>query len=172
MSYCTYCKNLPTDNIHRIYHDQFYGVELTDDFELFGRLILEINQAGLSWDTILKKQTFFFEAFDSYNFYKIAKYDELKIESLLENKGIIRNKLKIKAVIYNANKVIEIVEENGSFLNWLKLQGEITLDEWVKLFKKNFKFVGKEIVNEFLMSINLLPGAHDIDCEKYKKIVP
>lgn len=169
MSYCTYCKNLPTDNIHRIYHDQFYGVELTDDFELFGRLILEINQAGLSWDTILKKQTFFFDAFDCYDFHKIAKYDELKIESLLENKGIIRNKLKIKAVIYNANKVIEIVEENGSFLNWLKLQGEITLDEWVKLFKKNFKFVGKEIVNEFLMSINLLPGAHDIDCEKYKK---
>lgn len=168
MSYCTFCKNLPTDNIHKVYHDQFYGVELTDDFELFGRLILEINQAGLSWETILKKQEFFFEAFDKYDFCKIAKYDDSKIEALLQNKGIIRNKLKINAVIYNANKVIEIVEKNGSFLNWLKQQGEISLDDWVKLFKKNFKFVGKEIVNEFLMSINLLPGAHDIDCEKYK----
>ena len=169
MSYCTFCKNLPIDNIHKIYHDQYYGVELTNDFELFGRLILEINQAGLSWETILKKQEFFYEAFDKYDFYKIAVYDDSKIESLLQNKGIIRNKLKINAVIHNANKMIEIVEQNGSFLNWLSLQAEISLEEWVKLFKKNFKFVGKEIVNEFLMSINLLPGAHDTDCEKYKQ---
>jgi DNA-3-methyladenine glycosylase I len=168
MSYCTFCKNLPIDNVHRIYHDEFYGVELTNDFELFGRLILEINQAGLSWETILKKQVFFFEAFDEYDFYKIAKYDNLKIEALLENKGIIRNKLKVNAVIHNANKMIEIVEQNGSFHIWLKNQGEISLEEWVKVFKKNFKFVGKEIVNEFLMSINILPGAHDKDCEKYK----
>ena len=169
MSYCTFCKNLPIDNIHKIYHDQHYGVELTNDFELFGRFILEINQAGLSWETILKKQEFFYEAFDKYDFYKIAVYDDSKIEALLQNKGIIRNKLKVKAVVHNANKVIEIVEQNGSFLNWLKLQGEITLEDWVKLFKKNFKFVGKEIVNEFLMSINLLPGAHDTDCEKHKQ---
>ncbi len=168
MSYCKFCKSLPIDNVHRIYHDEFYGVELTNDFELFGRLILEINQAGLSWETILKKQEFFFEAFDEYDFYKIAKYDNLKIEALLENKGIIRNKLKVNAVIHNANKMIEIVEQNGSFHIWLKNQGEISLEEWVKVFKKNFKFVGKEIVNEFLMSINILPGAHDKDCEKYK----
>lgn len=168
MSYCTFCKSLPIDNVHRIYHDEFYGVELTNDFELFGRLILEINQAGLSWETILKKQEFFFEAFDEYDFYKIAKYDNLKIEALLENKGIIRNKLKVNAVIHNANKMIEIVEQNGSFLIWLKNKGEISLEEWVKVFKKNFKFVGKEIVNEFLMSINILPGAHDKDCEMYK----
>ncbi len=168
MSYCTFCKNLPSDNIHRVYHDEYYGIELTDDFELFGRLILEINQAGLSWETILKKQNFFYQAFNQYDFYKIAKYDDFKIEALLENKGIIRNKLKINAVIHNAAKVIEIVEQNGSFLKWLKNQGEITLDDWVKLFKKNFKFVGKEIVNEFLMSINILPGAHDSDCEKFK----
>jgi len=168
MSYCVFCKNLPSDNIHRVYHDECYGIELTDDFELFGRLILEINQAGLSWETILKKQNFFYQAFNQYDFYKIAKYDDSKIEALLENKGIIRNKLKINAVIQNAAKVIEIVEQNGSFLNWLKSQDEITLDDWVKLFKKNFKFVGKEIVNEFLMSINILPGAHDSDCEKFK----
>jgi DNA-3-methyladenine glycosylase I len=86
----------------------------------------------------------------------------------LLNKGIIRNKLKINAVIYNASKVIKIVEENGSFYRWLNLQGEITLEEWVKLFKKNFKFVGKEIVNEFLMSITILPGAHKNDCPNFK----
>ena len=168
MSYCDFCKTLPIDNIHRVYHDKFYGVELTDDFELFGRLILEINQAGLSWDTILKKQDAFCQAFDNYNFYKIAKYDPQKIEELLLNKGIIRNKLKINAVIYNANQVIQIVAENGSFYNWLNLQGEITLEDWVKLFKKNFKFVGKEIVNEFLMSITILPGAHKNDCPNFK----
>jgi len=169
MSYCKFCKNLPIDNVHKVYHDQYYGVELTDDFELFGRLILEINQAGLSWETILKKQKSFYEAFDRYDFNKIAMYDETKINELLENKGIIRNKLKINAVVYNANKLIEIVAEHGSFYNWINTQGEITLDNWVKLFKKNFKFVGKEIVNEFLMSINILHGAHDVDCEKFNK---
>ncbi len=168
MSYCDFCKNLPIDNVHRVYHDKFYGVELTDDFELFGRLILEINQAGLSWETILKKQDVFLVAFDNYNFYKIAMYDDYKIEELLQNKGIIRNKLKINAVINNAKQVIKIVEENGSFYNWLKLQGEITLEDWLKLFKKNFKFVGKEIVNEFLMSITILPGAHKNDCPNFK----
>jgi DNA-3-methyladenine glycosylase I len=168
VSYCDFCKNLPIDNIHRVYHDKFYGVELKDDFELFGRLILEINQAGLSWDTILKKQDAFCQAFDNYNFYKIANYDYQKIKELLLNKGIIRNKLKINAVIYNASKVVKIVEENGSFYSWLDLQGEITLEEWVKLFKKNFKFVGKEIVNEFLMSITILPGAHKNDCPNFK----
>ena len=168
MSYCTFCKNLPSDNIHRVYHDEYYGIELTDDFELFGRFILEINQAGLSWETILKKQDSFFEAYDGFDFNKIAHYDELKINELLANSGVIRNRLKIKASIHNAQIVSEIVNENGSFSTWLKSKGELSLEEWVKLFKKNFKFVGKEIVNEFLMSINILPGAHDSDCEKFK----
>jgi DNA-3-methyladenine glycosylase I len=170
MSYCTYCKNLPPDNIHRIYHDKHYGVELTNDFDLFGRLILEINQAGLSWETILKKQNSFFEAYDGFDFNKIAQYDEQKIDELLGNNGVIRNKLKIKAAIYNAQIVSETVKEAGSFNAWLKGKGELSLEEWVKLFKKNFKFVGKEIVNEFLMSINILKGAHDIDCEKFQNL--
>jgi len=168
MSYCEFCKNLPLDNLHRVYHDRFYGVELTDDFELFERLILEINQAGLSWGTILKKQTAFHQAYDAFNFYKIAKYNDEKIEELIQNSGIIRNKLKINAAIHNAQIAVRIVETEGSFIGWLKNQGEISLDDWVKLFKKNFKFVGKEIVNEFLMSINILKGAHDNDCEKFQ----
>ena len=116
MSYCDFCANLPEENVHKRYHDYHYGFRITDDFELFGRLILEINQAGLSWETILKKQEFFFEAFDEYDFYKIAKYDNLKIEALMQNAGIIRNKLKINAVIYNAQQIIDLKNEFGSFL--------------------------------------------------------
>ncbi|NBR14647.1 MAG: DNA-3-methyladenine glycosylase I, partial [Crocinitomicaceae bacterium] len=80
MSYCNYCANLPSDNVHRVYHDTTYGFPIEDDFELFGRLILEINQAGLSWDTILKKQITFREAYDGFDYYKIANYEHRKID--------------------------------------------------------------------------------------------
>jgi DNA-3-methyladenine glycosylase I len=169
MSYCNYVRNLPEDNVHKIYHDYHYGVEIEDDNALFGRLILEINQAGLSWDTILKKQENFREAFDNFEIARIAAYDDEKIEELLKNPGIIRNRLKINAVIYNAGRVKEIQNEFGSFNNWLKSQNSLTLAEWVKLFKSNFKFVGGEIVNEFLMSTNFLPGAHTIECPFNKR---
>lgn len=169
MSYCNYVKNLNEDNLHKIYHDQHYGVPIEDDNELFGRLILEINQAGLSWDTILKKQENFREAFDQFNIAAIAAYGDDKVAELLQNAGIIRNRLKVSAVITNANKVIEIQNEFGSFKKWLDQQKGLTLVEWVKLFKKQFKFVGGEIVNEFLMSTNYLPGAHHADCPKYSE---
>lgn len=169
MSYCDYVKNLPADNLHKIYHDHHYGVPIEDDNQLFGRLILEINQAGLSWDTILKKQENFFRAFDEYDIAKIAAYGDDKIEELLQNAGIIRNRLKVLAVINNAQKVIEIQKEFGSFKYWLDTQGEQSLKDWVKLFKKNFKFVGGEIVNEFLMSTNYLPGAHKEGCPFNKR---
>lgn len=169
MSYCNYVKNLNEDNLHKIYHDQHYGVPIEDDNELFGRLILEINQAGLSWDTILKKQENFRLAFDQFNIEAIAAYGDDKVAELLQNAGIIRNRLKVSAVITNANKVIEIQNEFGSFKKWLDQQKGLTLVEWVKLFKKQFKFVGGEIVNEFLMSTNYLPGAHHADCPKYSE---
>ena len=169
MSYCNYVKNLPEDNVHRVYHDFHYGVEIEDDNELFGRLILEINQAGLSWNTILNKQEHFRVAFDNFEIDKIATYGEAKKEELLKNPGIIRNRLKINAVIYNAGRVKEIQNEFGSFNNWLKSQNSLTLAEWVKLFKSNFKFVGGEIVNEFLMSTNYLPGAHTVECPFNKR---
>lgn len=169
MSYCTYVKNLPEDNVHKIYHDFHYGVEIEDDNELFGRLILEINQAGLSWDTILKKQENFRAAFDNFEIVKIAQYKQDKIDELLQNSGIIRNRLKINAVIYNATRVLEIQNEFGSFSHWLKTQKGLPLEKWVKLFKSNFKFVGGEIVNEFLMSTNFLPGAHVSDCPFNKR---
>lgn len=170
MSYCDYVLTKPKDDHHRIYHDFHYGTPIEDDNELFGRLILEINQAGLSWDIILKKQTNFSEAFDVYRIDKIANYQEDKVNELLQNPGIIRNKLKINAVIYNANQVLLIQKEFGSFKKWLDNHSGKSKEEWVKLFKKHFKFVGGEIVNEFLMSTGYLPGAHQPGCYRYKEL--
>lgn len=169
MSYCDYVLTKPKDDHHRIYHDFHYGTPIEDDNELFGRLILEINQAGLSWDIILKKQANFSEAFDVYSIEKIANYQEDKVNELLQNPGIIRNKLKINAVIYNAKQVLLIQKEFGSFKVWLDSHLGKSKEEWVKLFKKNFKFVGGEIVNEFLMSTGYLPGAHQPGCYRYKE---
>ena len=170
MSYCDYVLTKPKDDLHRIYHDFHYGTPIDDDNELFGRLILEINQAGLSWDIILKKQTNFSEAFDVYSIEKIADYKEGKVNELLQNAGIIRNKLKINAVIYNAKQVLLIQKEFGSFKQWLDGHAGKSKEEWVKLFKKNFKFVGGEIVNEFLMSTGYLPGAHHSNCFRYNEL--
>lgn len=168
MSYCDYVLNKPETDVHRLYHDFHYGTPIEDDNALFGRLILEINQAGLSWDTILKKQTHFLEAFDHFDIAKIASYSEDKVQELLSNPGIIRNKLKIHAVIYNANQVLIIQKEYGTFKYWLDTHKGLTKEEWVKLFKKHFKFVGGEIVGEFLMSTAYLPGAHQPHCFRYE----
>ena len=117
--YCDYVINLDKDNLHKIYHDNFYGFLITNDNELFERLILEINQAGLSWNTILNKQKNFKKAYHNFNIKKIAKYTEFDKQRLLKNKGIIRNHLKIDATIYNANVVLNLQKEYGSFKNWL-----------------------------------------------------
>src|SRR5690554_2662774 len=169
MSYCDFCKDLPNEDIHKIYHDQHYGFPISDDNELFGRFILEIFQAGLSWNIILKKAPYFRTAFDSFSIEKIANYDDAKINLLLANQNIIRNVLKIRSVIYNAQQILTIQEEFGSFNNWLYLQNVKDLPDWIKLFKKKFKFVGKEIVNEFLMSTGILEGAHEKSCSIYEE---
>ena len=170
MSYCTYCKTLPANNHHRIYHDFHYGFSISSDNELFERLVFEINQAGLSWDLILKKQDSFREAYDHFDIEKVAKYDEKEIERLLSNAGVIRNKLKINAAIHNANVILELKKEHKTFKNWIESLHPKTKEEWVKIFKKTFKFTGGEIVNEFLMSTGYLSGAHDEDCHILKKI--
>ena len=171
MSYCSYCANLEEGNRHKIYHDNQYGFKIESDNELFGRLILEINQAGLSWNTILLKQDNFRKAFDNYDISKIAQYGETKINSLLQDAGIIRNKLKVNAVVYNAQQILKIQAEFGSFKNWIESNHPLSKEEWVKLFKKYFKFVGGEIVNEFLMSTSYLNGAHDENCPIYSKMI-
>ena len=169
-SYCAYVESLPKDNVHRIYHDTQYGFPISSDDELFGRLILEINQAGLSWTTILNRQENFRRAFSNFSIAEIAAYGENDINRLLADAGIIRNKLKINAVIYNAQKVLDLQKEYGSFKAWLDSQGELELGEWVMLFKKIFKFTGGEITKEFLMSSGYLEGAHIKECPIYEKI--
>jgi|SRR5690606_11711946 len=172
MSYCKAIKNLSATSrpFHQDYHDHQYGFPIDDDNELFGRLILEINQAGLSWETILKKQDNFRKAYHGFKIKKIASYTEKDRERLMNDAGIIRNRLKINAAIENAKTVLQIQKEYGSFKNWIESHHPLLKEEWVKLFKKTFKFTGGEIVNEFLMSTGVLSGAHDKDCPVYKKI--
>lgn len=172
MSYCNYINNNISETadylLHKHYHDHQYGFPIDDDDELFGRLILEINQAGLSWTLMLRKQGGFRAAYDHFSIEKIAAYDEEDRQRLLQNPGIIRNRLKINAAIVNAQKILELKKEFGSFKGWLDAHYPLTKPEWIKLFKKNFKFTGGEIVNEFLMSTGYLEGAHSADCPIFK----
>lgn len=173
MSYCSYIESLSGDKkeLHKNYHDKHYGFPIHSDNELFGRLILEINQAGLSWETILKKEKAFRSAYDNFNIKKIASYTEKDKERLLNDAGIIRNRLKINAAIENAKVILCLQKEFGSFDKWLEYYHPKTKEEWTKLFKKTFRFTGGEIVNEFLMSIGYLPGAHVETCPIYKEIL-
>jgi DNA-3-methyladenine glycosylase I len=173
MSYCSYIESLSGDKkeLHKNYHDKHYGFPIHNDNELFGRLILEINQAGLSWETILKKEKAFRSAYDNFNIKKIASYTEKDKERLLNDAGIIRNRLKINAAIENAKTILNLQKEFESFDKWLEYHHPKTKKEWTKLFKKTFRFTGGEIVNEFLMSIGYLPGAHIETCPVYKEIL-
>ena len=169
-SYCKFVAKLNDDNLHKVYHDTKYGFAVNDDNELFGRLILEINQAGLSWITILKKENNFRKAYANFNIKVVAKFNEKDIQRLLNDPGIIRNKLKVNAAIYNANAILTIKENFGSFKQWLDFKHPMSKTEWVKLFKKTFKFTGGEITNEFLMSTGYLDGAHALSCPIFQKI--
>ena len=169
-TYCSYVGTLDKDNVHKKYHDTEYGFPLHDDNELFARLVLEINQAGLNWTTILNKKENFFNAYDNFEIKKVAKYNQNKIDSLLNDAGIIRNRLKINAAVQNAKKIIELQKEYSSFKNWIDHHHPLQKQDWVKLFKQTFRFTGGEIVNEFLMSTGYLPGVHAQGCPVYKKI--
>ncbi len=170
-TYCAFVEKLEANNVHRIYHDKEYGFPLKNDDELFGRLILEINQAGLSWSTILNKKENFHKAYSGFNISIVANYSEKDRERLLNDVGIIRNKLKVNAAIHNAQVIMGLQKEFGSFKKWLDFHHPKEKMEWVKLFKKTFKFTGGEITNEFLMSTGYLKGAHDEGCPVFKKIV-
>ena len=165
--YCQYVREHPEDTYNRQYHDNEYGFPLDKDAQLFERLILEINQAGLSWITILKRADHFHRAYDGFEIDRVAGYGQSDRERLLADAGIIRNRLKIQAAIQNAQQIQAIQKEYGSFKNWLDIHIDFSLDDWIKLFKKNFFFTGREIVLEFLLSTGYLPGAHDLDCPIY-----
>ena len=173
MSYCAAIETMSGDKkaLHKKYHDNHYGFPIHNDNELFGRLIMEINQAGLSWETILKKEDSFRKAYANFNVEKVALFAEKDVERLLNDAGIIRNKLKVNATIENAKTILVLQKEFGSFEKWLEHHHPKTKEEWVKLFKKTFRFTGGEIVNEFLMSIGYLKGAHAETCAIHAKVL-
>lgn len=173
MSYCNYITTSKDSAIeyHQKYHDNHYGFPIIDDNELFGRLILEINQAGLSWSTILKKELNFRIAYSKFDIKSVANYTKADEVRLLSDAGIIRNRLKVNAAIENAKTILEFQKEYGSFKNWLDHNHPKTREEWTKLFKKTFKFTGGEIVNEFLVSTGYLEGAHSKDCHIYDNVL-
>lgn len=152
------------DPILAAYHDDEYGFPLSRDDDFFERLVLEINQAGLSWLTVLKKRKALREAFEGFDVDRVAAYGDEDRARLLGDAGIIRNRLKIDAAIHNARVIREIRTEHGSFAAWLNGQTCTSLDEWVAVFKKTFRFMGPEIVGEFLMSTGYLPIHHDPEC--------
>jgi len=166
----SYCKIAPGHEFHGPYHAHHYGFPVADDDLLFERLVLEINQAGLSWLTILKKQASFRTAYDGFNIAKVARYGASDKARLLADSGIIRNRLKIEAAIENARRIEAMQEKHGSFAAWIDANHPLGKAEWVKLFKNSFRFTGGEIVGEFLMSIGYLPGAHAADCPIYRRI--
>jgi DNA-3-methyladenine glycosylase I len=167
----TYCDAAPGHPWHGPYHDTQYGFPLAEDHELFERLILEINQAGLSWLTILKKQEAFRRAYKEFRPEVVARFGARDVRRLLADPGIIRNRLKIDAAIANAKTILELGGIHGSFAGWLEAHHPRPKKEWIKLFKRTFRFTGGEIVGEFLMSIGYLPGAHVPQCPVYRRIV-
>ncbi len=166
-----YCRAAPGHEWHGPYHDREYGFPVADDRALFERLVLEINQAGLSWLTILKKRAAFQAAYDGFDIDRVAAYGEDERQRLLADAGIIRNRLKVDAAIENARRLQAIRAEHGSFAAWLDAHHPRPKDAWVKLFKKTFRFTGGEIVGEFLMSTGWLPGAHHEACPVYRKVL-
>ncbi|WP_334178380.1 DNA-3-methyladenine glycosylase I [Pseudoxanthomonas sp.] len=164
-----YCDIAPGHPLHGPYHDREYGFPQRDEAVLFERLLLEINQAGLSWETMLKKREGFRTAYSGFDVDKVARYGDKDRTRLLADPGIIRNRLKVEAAIHNAQVIQQLRKTHGSFAAWLDAHHPLPKADWVRLFKKTFRFTGGEITNEFLMSLGYLPGAHRADCPAFKR---
>jgi len=165
-----YCLAAPGSPLHGPYHDTEYGFPSRDEAILFERLVLEINQAGLSWATILKKRAAFRAAYAGFEVDRVAAFGLEDVDRLMNDAGIIRNRLKIAAAIDNARRIQQLRQEYGGFAAWLDAHHPSSLPDWIKLFRKSFRFTGGEIVNEFLMSLGYLGGAHDETCPVYARI--
>ena len=182
---CTWCGN---DPLYVDYHDKEWGVPIYDDATLFEFLVLETFQAGLSWITILRKRENFRKAFDGFNYKKIAKYTEQKYEQLLQDAGIIRNRLKIKATITNAQAFLKVQEEFGSFSKyiWEFTNGQPIKNKFVNmqdvpastalsdtiskdLKKRGFKFVGSTVIYAHMQATGMV-NDHTIDCFRYNEV--
>ncbi len=166
----SYCDIAPQHPVHGPYHDTQYGFPLRREDRLFERLVLEINQAGLSWLTILNKQKNFRAAYDGFKVDRVAAYGARDRRRLLADAGIIRNRLKIEATIENARRIQQLRSEHGSFARWLDHHHPLSKPAWVALFRKTFRFTGGEITGEFLLSTGYLKGAHRLSCPVYRRI--
>lgn len=165
-----YCDIAPGHPLHGPYHDKEYGFPLRREDRLFERLVLEINQAGLSWLTILNKKKNFRAAYDGFRIDRVAAYGARDRRRLLADAGIIRNRLKIDAAIENACRIQQLRSQHGSFARWLDHHHPLSKPAWVALFRKTFRFTGGEITGEFLMSTGYLKGAHRPSCPVYARI--
>ncbi|MCL7713300.1 DNA-3-methyladenine glycosylase I [Stenotrophomonas mori] len=165
-----YCDTAPAHPVHARYHACEYGFPQRAEHELFERLVLEINQAGLSWETILRKREGFRRAYDGFDVEAVAAYGDRDIARLLGDAGIIRNRLKVLAAIHNAGVIRGLRSSHGGFAAWLDAHHPRPHADWVRLFKKTFRFTGGEITGEFLMSLGYLPGAHRADCPVQREI--
>ncbi|MDK2918874.1 MAG: DNA-3-methyladenine glycosylase [Candidatus Petromonas sp.] len=176
------------DEIYIDYHDKEWGVPVHDDRKHFEFIILDGAQAGLSWITILKKRKNYREAFDNFDPEKVAKYDEKKIKELMQNKGIVRNKRKIEAAVYNAKAFLEIQREFGSFDKyiWQFVGGKTIKNSWKSeaeiptktpeseamskdLKKRGFKFVGPTICYAYMQAAGMV-NDHIVDCFRYNEV--
>ena len=166
-----YCRIAPVHPVHGLYHDREYGFPTGEESVLFERLVLEINQAGLSWLTILKKRMAFRAAFADFDVDHVAAFGPADTDRLLADSGIIRNRLKIEAAAENARRIQALRQSHGSFAGWLDAHHPRSAQEWTQLFRQTFRFTGGQIVNEFLMSVGYLPGAHEPDCPVFARIL-
>ncbi len=186
MPRCPWCEK---DELYVKYHDQEWGVTVFDDIKLFEFLILESAQAGLSWLTILKRRENYYKAYDKFDPVKVASYNDNKIEELINNPGIIRNKRKIETSITNAKHFIEIQNEFGSFSNYIwgfvnfkpiintfttlsEVPAQTSLSQKISndLKKRGFKFVGPTIIYAYLQAIGIV-NDHLQSCFRYKEII-
>lgn len=182
---CGWCLG---DELYEAYHDKEWGVPVYDDQTLFEFLILETMQAGLSWITILKKRDNYFDALDQFDIHKIAAYDQTKQDELLLNAGIIRNKLKVKSIITNAQLFLDIQKEHGSFSKfiWNYVDGKPIKNSWKNykdapantplsdqiskdLKKRGFKFVGSTIIYAFMQATGMV-NDHEVNCFRYDEV--
>ena len=182
------CKWCEKDPFYIKYHDTEWGVPVHDDQKLFECLLLETFQAGLSWITVLRKRENFRNAFDHFDYHKIALYDEDKIQDLLQDTGIVRNKLKVRAAVSNAKAFLEVQEEFGSFDKyiWSFVDGKPIQNHWATtkelpatteisdilskdLKKRGFKFVGSTIVYAHMQATGMV-NDHTIDCFRYDEL--
>jgi len=182
---CGWCLG---DDLYEAYHDNEWGVPVRDDATLFEFLVLETFQAGLSWITILRKRENFRKAFDNFDYAKIAKYDEDKINSLLQDKGIIRNKLKVRSTVANAQAFIQVQQAYGSFSayiwsfvnnkpikntlkNYKNGPANTPLSDLISkdLKKRGFKFVGSTVVYAHMQATGMV-NDHEQACFRYQEV--